>query len=80
MATDTSSLTSEVSLTRIYEESDLQTAHTSRHTKTGLLVDGPLLGAYIPTPPTKRGVLSWVWAPKEGKGEGITRKNDGEKL
>ena len=57
MATDTSSLTSEVSLTRIYEESDLQTAYISRHTKTGLLVDGPLLGAYIPTPPTKRGVL-----------------------
>ena len=72
--TETSLLTSEVSLTRIHGESDLLFAHTSRHTSSGFLVEGPLLKGYIPTPPTKYEKRKWYW--KEG--EAITRKSDGK--
>lgn len=71
-----SSLTSDTSLTRIHAESDLLGTHESRRTKSGFLVDGPLLQGYIPTPPSKRQRDSWVYT----HGEGITRKRDGEKL
>ena len=74
--TEISSLTSDASLTRIHAESDLSTAHISRRTKKGFLVDGPLLSEYIPTPPRKRPRDSWVYDHDEG----ITRKRDGEEL
>ena len=74
--TETSSLTSEVSLTRIHGESDLLGEHTSRRTTTGFLIDSPLLQAYIPTIPGKRRVRTW----SSKQGEYITRKRDGKKL
>lgn len=74
--TETSSLTLEASLTRIHNESNLQTEHTSRHSKSGLLIDGPLLSPYIPTPPSKRPPISWIWKQGQGSGEAITRKSD----
>ena len=58
------SLTSEASLTRIHAESDLPFDHTSRHTKSGFLVEGHRLNGYIPTPPGK-------WQKKSIFDEGI---------
>lgn len=71
-----SSLTSEADLTRIHAQSDLLFEHTSRRTKSGFLVDGPLLQQYIPTPPSKKPFNSWIYE----HGEGVTRKTNGQKL
>ena len=73
--TETSSLTSNPSLTQIHGKSDLQTEHTSRHTKTGFLVEGPYLSLYIPTPASKRPTHSWVFE----HGEALTRKSDNKR-
>ena len=74
--TQTSSLTSEVSLTRIHAESDLQTPHISRKTKSGFLVGEGRTAGHCPTPPPKRKSRGWVWT----HGEAITRVSDGQKL
>jgi hypothetical protein len=71
-----SSLTSDAELTRIHTQSNLPFNHTSRRTKSGFLVDGPLLRAYIPTPPGKKAFDSWIYK----HGEGITHKIDGKRL
>jgi len=69
-------MTSEPDLTRIYGESELPFEHTSRHTKTGFLVEGPLLSAYIPTPASKRPTHSWIYQ----HGEAITKKSNSKRL
>ena len=71
-----STLTSEDALTGIHAQSDLPFEHTSRRTKSGFLVDGPLLQPYIPTQAGQKAFDSWIYK----HGEGITRRNDGQRL
>lgn len=53
-----------------------ETSHQSRQTKSGFLVDGPLLTGFVPTPPSKKPPYSWTWS----HGEPITRLRSGERL
>jgi hypothetical protein len=73
-----STLTSEVDLTEICDQSDLPFAHESRRTKNGFLVIGNRLQGFKPTPPNKRPPQSWVW--KDGHGEALSREVTGEKF
>lgn len=73
--TEISLLGSEADLTEIHAQSDLPFSHERRRTKTGFLVSGDRLAAFVPTPPGKREDGSWVWK----HGEHITRKSDAER-
>lgn len=74
--TETSSLTSEASLTRLHRESDLPGTHASRRTNKGFLLSDARLAAYEPTLPGKLPVRSWCW----DEGEAITKSSTGESL
>lgn len=50
--------------------------HTSRRTKTGFLVSGDRLRGYVPTPPSKRTLGSWIYR----HGERITRISDFKRM
>jgi hypothetical protein len=70
--TETSSLTSKASLTRIHAESDLPFDHTSCRTKSGFKVEGSLLKGLVPSPPGKWQKRKWYW----DLGEPLTRLSD----
>ena len=77
-----STLTTCEDLTAIHEQSDLTITHKNRKTSTGFSLKGPLLNDFIPTPPSKRTLQSWVWQVNEGirHDKAVTHRRTGKHL